>query len=112
MEETVGKIEFGNSQENRVWKQSDKIGNTCEECLAEMFRRVGEKYPNPELTANENWFQLRTWTEEEEKDFEKWMYDFLKKRLRWNKATLKREIGMFLLMWGWKTKDGGYDDEM
>ena len=32
------------------------------------------------------------------------MRAFLKKKYRWNKHTLDKEIGMFLLMWGWKTK--------
>jgi len=78
---------------------------TCEECLIEMFRRVGEKYPNPELTKKDDWFLLKTWTEIEEADYKKWMYNHLKKRYGWNKQMLDREIGMFLLMWGWKNEN-------
>lgn len=81
-----------------------------EHCLREMFSRVGERYPNPKLTKYRNWFELRTWTEEEENDFRTWMKTYLKKKCRWNNRTIQREIEMFLLMWGWKTeltKKGG-----
>jgi len=78
---------------------------TCEECLTEMFRRVGAKYPWPGLTRYKSWFTRRTWTEVEEEDFRQWMYNHLKKRYGWNKEKLDREISMFLLMWGWKTKN-------
>ena len=75
----------------------------CEECLKEMFKRVGEKYPN-KLTKKKEWYTLRTWTEAEEDDFRKWMKDYLKKKCRWNNKTIQKEIAMFLLMWGGKTK--------
>jgi len=75
---------------------------TCEMCLKEMFKRVGEKYPNEELTSQEGWHEQRTWTPEEEKDFRVWMAKYLKKRHRWDRRTIDKEIGMFLLCWGWK----------
>ena len=76
----------------------------CEICLKEMFRRVGKKYPDKKFTDQKDWYTKVTWTEEEEEDFRVWMRAFLKKKYRWNKHTLDKEIGMFLLMWGWKTK--------
>ena len=77
---------------------------TCELCLKEMFRRVGEKYPNKKLTDQKDWFTKRTWPEEEEKDFSKWMDNTLKKRHPYlNKRSRIQEVGMFMLMWGWKT---------
>jgi len=77
---------------------------TCTICLKEMFKRVGMKYPNKKFTDQPNWFTKKTWTETEEKDFKKWMEKLLKKRYKhWTKRTLDKEIGMFLLMWGWKT---------
>jgi hypothetical protein len=75
--------------------------DTTEMCLKEMFRRVGEKYPNKELTDQPEWYKKRTWTEAEENDFRKWMGKLLKKRHGWKKVLIDREIGMFLLNWGW-----------
>jgi hypothetical protein len=74
---------------------------TTEMCLKEMFRRVGEKYPNKELTDKKDWWRTRTWTEKEEDDFRDWMVKLLKKRHKWSKRTIDKEIGMFLLMWSW-----------
>jgi len=75
---------------------------TIEMCLKEMFRRVGEKYPNKEITDKPEWWKTRTWTEEDENDFRKWMGKLLKKRHPgWKKILVEREIGMFLLCWGW-----------
>ena len=75
--------------------------STTELCLKEMFKRVGEKYPNKELTDQPNWWTKRTWTEAEEDDFRLWMDKLLKKRHGWNKRMRGNEISMFLLLWGW-----------
>jgi hypothetical protein len=70
-------------------------------CLKEMFKRVGEKYPNKKLTDQPEWYTKRTWTEKEEDDFRVWMGKLLKKRHGLKKAMIDREISMFLLQWGW-----------
>ena len=77
---------------------------TTEDCLKEMFKRVGEEFPNKELTDKQNWYTLRTWTEEEENNFRKWMEGHLKKRYSMTQKKRDSEIGMFLLNWGWKTE--------
>jgi len=78
---------------------------TCEDCLKEMFRRVGEEYPNEELTSQDEWYHLRTWTEEAKQDFEKWMTALIKKRHKLPMEKVYAEVAFFLLMWGWKTDD-------
>lgn len=76
----------------------------CEDALKEMFRRVGEEYPNETLTKHEKWYQMRVWTEEEQDDFSNWLKSMLKKRFRhWHKRTINNEAGMFILNWGWTT---------
>ena len=81
-----------------------RYDETRDVCLKEMFKRVGEEYPNPELTDQEDWYTQRTWTKAEEDDFGVWMKKHLKKKHRyWTKRTIDLEVGMFLLMWGWKT---------
>ena len=78
----------------------------CEECLVEMFSRVGEKYPNKKLTDQPDWYRKRSWTEKEEKDFKVWMEKYLKKHFKWTKRMIDNEVGMFILNWGWTTKGG------
>ena len=75
-----------------------------DECLVEMFKRVGLKYPNPKFTNQPDWYTKRTWSEDEEDDFRLWMKQHLKKRCRWTNRTINKEIAFFLLMWGWKTR--------
>lgn len=78
---------------------------TMNDCITEMFKRVGEKYPNEELTKQDKWFQKRSWTEAEEDDFRDWMTKLLKKRHKWTNKKIQLEVGMFLLDYGWKYKD-------
>lgn len=76
---------------------------TTEDCLVELFKRVGEPYPN-ELTKQDKWYHLRAWTKDEEADFKKWMDDLLKSRYKWSKSKRSREVAYFLLAYGWKNK--------
>ena len=73
----------------------DKI---TQECLVEMFKRVGLEYPNKELTDQDRWWEKHTWTKEEEADFRAWM---LKKLKKTKMVRVEQEINMFMLMWGW-----------
>jgi len=70
----------------------------CEMCIKEMFKRVGLKYPN-KLTKQNDWYLKRSWTKKEQDDFADWMRKLLKKQ---GFTKIDNEIGMFLLMWGWK----------
>lgn len=80
----------------------DKV---CDECLKEMFRRVDMEYPNKEFTDQKDWYTKCTWTEKEEADFKVWMKKHLKKRCKhWTEKLIEKEIAMFNLMWGWKTR--------
>ena len=79
-----------------------KNAEICNECLVEMFKRVGLEYPNEELTKQADWFRKYEWTADEEDDFKKWMTKLLKKK---RCIRVEMEVAMFLLMWGWKTKE-------
>jgi hypothetical protein len=85
---------------------------TCEACLKEMFKRVGLTYPN-KITKQKDWYMKKCWTTKEEDDFRDWMKKYLKKKHRWSATTIRKEIGMFLLMWGWKVseKEGSITDK-
>ena len=73
-------------------------------CLKEMFLRVGEDYPNKELTNNKDWYNMRSWTIEEESKFRDWMVGYLRKKLRWTKKIAVKEVSFFLLQYGWTNK--------
>jgi alpha-amylase/alpha-mannosidase (GH57 family) len=73
------------------------------DCLVKMFKMVGEKYPNKELTDKENWYRLRKWTELEEKIFREWMIEYLRKKVRFTKKRAILEVAFFILEYGWTT---------
>jgi len=80
---------------------------TCEIALKEMFKRVGEEYPNPKLTNQKEWYMKRSWTEKEEDGFRQWLVALIKKRHKYlTKRRVDLEVAMFLLMWGWTNKRG------
>ena len=59
----------------------DKWEKLCTRCFKELFRRVGEKFPNNELTKDPEWYMRRSWTEEEQEDFKKWIKREMKRTL-------------------------------
>lgn len=75
-------------------------------CLKEMFKRVGEKYPNEELTKQKDWFSQRTWTEKDQENFKKWLEKKMAKQWSYlGKRKIELEAAMFILMWGWRCED-------
>ncbi len=71
---------------------------TINDCLTEMFRRVGEEYPNPELTDQDDWYHQQSWTREEEDDFRDWMMKLVKKRYQWPKKKIDYDTRSELVM--------------
>lgn len=82
----------------------EKYALAIEFCLNEMFMRVGERFPNEELTNKPDWYTLRSWTDEEEEKFRKWMAAYLRKKLKMRKKDAEVEVAMFLLQYGWTNK--------
>ena len=79
---------------------------TVEDCLREMFKRVGMKYPDLEFTKNDGWYKQKSWTVKDRSDFESWMRKLYKGRYRGiGKRELDNTVAMFLLMWGWAEVD-------
>ena len=73
-------------------------------CFKEMFLRVGEVYPNEELTKDENWYRLRSWTTKEEESFCKWMVNYLRKKLKMRIQEAEKNTAFFVMMYGWAYK--------
>jgi len=70
-------------------------------CLREMFYRVGEDYPNDDLTSNDEWYRLRSWSIKDEENFRKWMYKFVKYELRISKKRAEEMVIWFSMDYGW-----------
>jgi len=79
---------------------------TFDECLREMFRRVGLRYTEKFCKQND-WYRKRSWSEGEENSFKVWVVDLLRQRYRWNKKQSMKEAGMFLLNYGWRFSPDG-----
>jgi len=81
--------------------------------LNTMFLWVGANYSDID-TQEDNWFFKHTWTEEEEKDFKKWLSSYLygmKEAQRelcdmnyMKKGDCNRAADMFVLNYGWCRK--------
>ena len=84
--------------------KSNGYNDASEKCLKEMFRRVGEVYPNPKLTSEDNWYTKRNWSIEDQASFKRWMIDYLQTKFGWGKKKCEWESDMFLLDRGWTTK--------
>ena len=72
--------------------------------MKEMFKRVGRKY-DPEVCKHENWFMTSSWTEEEQNDFKQWAEIQAMHALGLTDVGARREIGWFLLSYGWTLKE-------
>ena len=83
----------------------DKDEKFIGKCFKEMFRRVGEKFPNEALTRQKEWYTLRTWTEKEQDSFKKWMMKEFKKMYPYLKRKAEMEVGIFILCYGWRCEE-------
>ncbi|MFA7219145.1 MAG: hypothetical protein WC119_01290 [Synergistaceae bacterium] len=81
--------------------RQDRTVEIMQLCLKEMFMRVGENFPNENLTSKDKWYIMHSWTIEEEENFKRWMISCLRRSLRWTKERAMTETAMFLLQWGW-----------
>jgi len=79
----------------------ERYENAIQFCLKEMFLRVGENYPNKDLTNHDRWFTMKSWTIEEERNFSKWMTSYLCSSLKFTKKRARSETSYFLLEYGW-----------
>ena len=92
----------------------EQVEKIIQVALIEMFKRVGLDYTFDQILEygkDPEWYWSRTWTLEQEVDFEAWLYDlfykskqFKKYPVKARKRIVKKEVGYFVLMWGWKTE--------
>lgn len=70
--------------------------------LKEMFKRVGLEY-HEDYCKKADWYLTKSWTEEEQKEFKLWGERVLKADLKMTDCGAAREMGWFLLSYGWTT---------
>ena len=74
-----------------------------DECLQEMFKRVGMTFPDPEFTKDEEWYNRKTWTAKERNNFSSWMKKFyMERRPEASQKLVDVKVTLFLSIWGWK----------
>jgi hypothetical protein len=83
----------------------DKDEKFVNKCFKEMFKRVGEKFPAKWAMEDKEWFRKRSWTEKEQSDYKKWLVREFKKAFPYLKRRAEFEAGMFILCYGWITKE-------
>lgn len=95
----------------------EQFSETLIEVLKEMCKRVGADYNSIDFKA-ERWFMEYTWTPEQQKDFEKWLVNYLytsaKRRREFCSVNLKakkylRKVATaFTFNHGWSFPEGIY----
>jgi hypothetical protein len=80
----------------------NKYDKFVQKAFDKMFDVIGMKF-DEEFVKQEDWYQKKTWTSEQEQDFKKWFIQEAKKDLKFNKTMAEREHTWFNLKWGWKT---------
>jgi hypothetical protein len=83
---------------------SKKTESIFDFCIKEMFLRVGEKYPNKDLTEHTDWYMMRSWTIGEEEQFRRWMVSFLRKKNKWTIKRAEYEASFFIMNYGWTNR--------
>ena len=83
----------------------DRDEKFINKCFKEMFKRVGEKWPNEKLTSQKEWYTKRTWTEKEQDSFKNWLVKEFSKAYPYHKKKAEFEAGVFILCYGWRCEE-------
>ncbi len=81
----------------------NKYNKFIDKALDKLFQAVGFEQFDPKFAEQENWYQLKTWTSEQEDNFKNWFVKEYKKDLKCTRFMAEREHSWFNLKWGWKT---------
>jgi hypothetical protein len=70
--------------------------------FTKLFRAAGFDDFDYDFTKQNYWFLKRTWTPEAESDFGAWFVSEAQHDLKYTKDRAEKELGWFLLSFGWK----------
>lgn len=85
--------------------KAKKIDNFINKALDKMFAMVGFEKFDEGFTKQDNWYNIKSWSEKDYEEFKKWFYEEAKKELRWSTTIIEKEFSYFNLMWGWKIEE-------
>lgn len=83
--------------------RSKKTDDFIKNALNKMFQFVGFEGFDQNFVKQEEWYSLKSWTEEERETFRTWFLLEAKTKMQWSKKTAEREFAYYDLMWGWAT---------
>jgi len=78
-----------------------------DEVLAKMFQAVGREFCSIRQSCRgDQWFMKSSWTPQQESKFEKWLLEYVRKKLKLPKKLAESRVKNFLFEYGWKYKKG------
>lgn len=81
----------------------NKFDTFLRKALDKMFTYAGFESFNEEFTnKHNNWYQLKSWTQEQSEEFKKWFISEIKQDLKIPRTMAEKEYAWFDLKWGWK----------
>ena len=76
------------------------------EVMSKMFEAVGAKFYSIKRSCKgDQWFMKYSWTEDQEKEFRKWLTKYVIKKLGIQPQLADKMVTMFLFEYGWKYKE-------
>jgi hypothetical protein len=82
-----------------------KIDTFLTKALDKMFQYVGFEKFDREFSNQEDWYSLRTWTQEQSNEFKNWFIKEYIKTFKSKENSAIKEYNFFNLMWGWKVNE-------
>jgi hypothetical protein len=81
----------------------NKYDKFVKKAFNKMFQMVGfESFDEKFTEQHPDWYQQKTWTQQQSDEFKTWFIAETKKDLKFNKNMSEREWAWFDLKWGWK----------
>lgn len=75
-----------------------------DEVLKKQFEMIDIQYKR-DLVSEKDWYTKHSWTEEQQTAFKNWLTAYFKKKFKFAKKYAEKEAGMFILSFGWTTKE-------
>jgi hypothetical protein len=83
---------------------NNKLDRFLKKALDKMFTYAGFDSFNEQFTKeNEDWYNKKTWSEDQSNEFKSWFISEGQKDLKLTKKAMEKEYSWFYLKWGWKT---------
>ena len=80
----------------------NKFDKFVTKALDKMFQYVGFEKLDEEFVKQDDWYQKKTWTQEQADRFKQWFIQECRKDLNCTKTMAEKEHAWFDLRWGWK----------